>query len=214
MFRGRWSAPTATSRWCSRPSIPNPASLLNAAALHHEHAILASLDLPGRRARPLALEQLGDAPALVLADAGPHNLREWLRRKPMERGGFFGLAVRLVEIVADLHRRNLIHRDLNPFNIVVDGEGSQVTLVDFDAATRVSGVAQKGVPGELEGTAALHRARADRAHGRRRRPPGRHLLAGRHLLRDAERRRLPFPPATRARSCTPTWPGPRCPCPA
>ncbi len=149
VFRARWADD-------DRPLVlktidPATASPANAASLRHEHAVLTSLDLPGV-VQALALDRLGEVPALVLADAGPHNLREWLRRKPMDPGAFLAMAVELARIVADLHRRNLIHRDLNPFNVVVGRDGQRVTLIDFDAATRVSGAAPRGVPGELEGT--------------------------------------------------------------
>jgi signal transduction histidine kinase len=134
-----------------------------ATALRHEHALLATLDLDGVP-RPLALRWLGETPALVLPDAGPHNLREWLRRRPLEPRAFFPLAIDLTAILAALHARGVIHRDVNPSNIVVGADGQTVTLVDFDVATS-AGVPEEGRPPSLApeqtgltGSAVDHRA--------------------------------------------------------
>ena len=121
-----------------------------ATALRHEHALLATLDLDGV-VRLLALRWLGETPALVLSDAGPHNLREWLQRRPLEVGAFWSLALDLAGILAELHARGVIHRDVTPSNIVVGADGRTVTLVDFDAATSTAAAPPARAADESEG---------------------------------------------------------------
>ena len=125
----------------------HPAAPILAAGLQREHDLLARLNLPGT-ARPLGMSRVGDRPALVLADAGPCNLKEWLRRRPLAPDHFLALALQITEVLVHLHERHLLHRDLTPTNIVV-GPDERLTLVDFDAATVLDGA---GVPARLAGS--------------------------------------------------------------
>ncbi|PTL78248.1 ATP-binding sensor histidine kinase [Vitiosangium sp. GDMCC 1.1324] len=130
-----------------------PLASSSLAMLHHELELLRELEALGIAGvvRPRALEDAAGVPALVLEDAGPHDLREWLRRNPVEPDTFLELALQLVEILGHLHRRHVLHRDLNPTNIIVSAGTRRLTLIDFDLATRVSGTAPtSSIHGELE----------------------------------------------------------------
>jgi predicted ATPase/signal transduction histidine kinase len=122
-----------------------------AAVLQREYDLLSHLDVPGV-IRPLGLEQISGTPALLLEDAGPQNLKDWLRRRLLGVDVFLGLAIQLAETVTRIHGRNLIHRDINPFNIVI-GPDQRATLIDFGTATTISACGPLiGVVPELEGT--------------------------------------------------------------
>ena len=156
--------------------------------------MLASLaGVPGV-VRALALEENAGLPLLVLDDAGPITLGEWLERKPLELAAFLPLALRMAETVAALHARGVVHRDVNPRNVVLDAGGEHPTLVDFGTATTLAGVSPDAdalagtLGGHAGGHAAVHGARADRAHGAGGRPPGGSVRAGRDLLPDVDRR--------------------------
>jgi serine/threonine protein kinase len=41
-----------------------------------------------------------------------------------------------MQVVADCHRRELIHGDLKPENIIIHPDKNSATLVDFGHATR------------------------------------------------------------------------------
>ncbi|WP_338050584.1 AAA family ATPase [Pyxidicoccus caerfyrddinensis] len=121
------------------------------ALLRHEYALLTALDVPGV-VKPLALETSDGRPALVLEDAGPSSLQDKLRGRRLEVDTFLDLAVQMAAIVAAVHGHNVIHRDLCPANFVL-GEGTHLTLVDFELATTLTGLSQgAGVSGELEAT--------------------------------------------------------------
>ncbi|WP_164018976.1 AAA family ATPase [Pyxidicoccus trucidator] len=123
------------------------------AMLRHEYSLLRSLhdEVPGVT-RALALrEDEAHLPALILEDAGPQNLQEWLGRRPVTMDAFLELALQLAGIIASLHQQHVIHRDLNPTNMVVGAGSRHVTVIDFDLATQVAGVApDEGLPGELQ----------------------------------------------------------------
>ncbi|MFP2913680.1 serine/threonine protein kinase, partial [Pyxidicoccus sp. 3LFB2] len=125
------------------------------AMLRHEYSLLRGLrdQVPGV-ARALALrEDAAHLPSLVLEDAGPQNLQEWLGRRPVAMDAFLELALQLAGIIASLHQQHVIHRDLNPTNMVVSAGSRHVTVIDFDLATQVAGVAPEGgLPDELQWT--------------------------------------------------------------
>ncbi|XSF16909.1 AAA family ATPase [Myxococcus faecalis] len=130
-----------------------PLAAGSAPMLRHEHALLTGLrDTVPDLARVVSLEDApSHPPALVLEDAGPHNLQEWLRRKPVDLERFMALALQLTGILTRLHEQHVIHRDLNPTNLVMSADGTHLTLIDLDLATRVSGIAPSSdLPGELQ----------------------------------------------------------------
>ncbi|XVU28029.1 AAA family ATPase [Actinoplanes sp. CA-054009] len=101
--------------------------------LRHETAVLERL----RGAAGVA--QLADEPlhegSIVLADAGPGTLAEL--PKPVPAHDLAGIALGLARAMAELHRREVIHRDLTPANVVVAADGTP-TLVDFALATSIA----------------------------------------------------------------------------
>ncbi|MCY1078861.1 AAA family ATPase [Archangium lansingense] len=130
-----------------------PLASSSLAMLHHEFGLLRELEALGVAGvvRPRALEDVAGAPALVLEDAGPHDLREWLKHNPIEPDTFLELAVQLAEILGNLHRLRVIHRDLNPTNVIVAAGTRHLTVLDFDLATRVAAATPPtSIRGELE----------------------------------------------------------------
>jgi predicted ATPase/signal transduction histidine kinase len=122
-----------------------------AADLHREYDILCALSqVPVRVSRPIAMEERPDGPALVLEDAGPENLLARLKHQPMSIDESLPVAVALARIVAGLHEHQVLHRDINPSNVVIDGQGLP-TLVDFDAATRIIGASAGSAQPDLRG---------------------------------------------------------------
>ncbi|WP_437331217.1 AAA family ATPase [Sorangium sp. So ce381] len=87
---------------------------------------------------PLALETFEGLPALVMEDFGGESLdRLIVIDAPMSAGRFLELAVRLVTCVAELHQRDILHKDLKPQNILVNATTGEVKLADFGLASRL-----------------------------------------------------------------------------
>ncbi|HEU5171541.1 MAG TPA: sigma 54-interacting transcriptional regulator [Gemmatimonadales bacterium] len=130
---------------------PTPAQV---AALRREYEILTSVRTGGV-VRALELVEREGRLALVLEDAGGASLKSLLAAGPLDLGSFFPLASRLVAIVSALHRQGIIHKDLNPNNILVDRAAGRVMLADFGIAARVTSEYQPLQPPHLlEGTIA------------------------------------------------------------
>ncbi|WP_007507186.1 diguanylate cyclase [Pseudofrankia saprophytica] len=71
--------------------------------------------------------------SILLADVGGVALSE--RTTPLDPVELVGLAGSLGRAMAEMHRRGVAHRDVNPANIVMTDGGGAPCLVDFSLAT-------------------------------------------------------------------------------
>ncbi|WP_257458561.1 GAF domain-containing sensor histidine kinase [Archangium lipolyticum] len=130
-----------------------PLAPSSTAMLHHELELLRELERLGTPGvvRALSLEDTAGMPALVLEDAGPRDLRDWSKHHPFEPDTFLELAIQLTEILGHIHRHDVIHRDINPTNIIVRPGSIHLTVIDFDLAIRAAGpTPPANILGELE----------------------------------------------------------------
>ena len=118
----------------TRGEHPHPREL---ARLRHEHAILRMLDGPGV-IKAHALIRHGAGLALILEDTGGESLALRLRRGPLELRACLDIALALARILDGVHARGVIHKDVNPNNVLVGERPSDVRLIDFGIATLLS----------------------------------------------------------------------------
>jgi len=105
-------------------------------------------------ARPLDLVRTADRTGLVLEDPGGAPL-ELLLGAPLGVGRFLRLAVRITNTVAQVHGHGLVHKSLQPANILVDPERDIVRLTGFGGASRLPRERQPPDPSEsVTGTLA------------------------------------------------------------
>ena len=115
-----------------------------AARLESEFLLLRDLEVPGV-AEALEFSRTDDyLPALVTADAGPLHLGHWRSESDFELKIYLRLAIQLAEIVGRIHRRDIVHLDICPQNIVVDPDLLWLTVVDFARASRAPGLQKSG----------------------------------------------------------------------
>jgi serine/threonine protein kinase len=100
--------------------------------VRHETAILERLTgLPGI---PQLAGEATDPTTLWLVDTGGYSLAELIPSMCQRLSAALETALDLSMIVAGMHRRGVIHKDINPGNIVISDTGSAV-LIDYDVAT-------------------------------------------------------------------------------
>ena len=73
------------------------------------------------------------ADVLVLRDCGHRSLAQVLHGGKCDTATLLSWAVRLARTLVEVHRAGVIHRDVNPANIVLSQAGEPV-LIDFDLA--------------------------------------------------------------------------------
>src|SRR6516165_8596297 len=94
--------------------------------LTHEYELKDELDAAWA-VRPLDLVQEAGRTMLVLEDAGGEPL-DALIGVPLEVGRFLRLGIGMASALGKLHQRGLIHKDIKPVNILVNGETWEVRL--------------------------------------------------------------------------------------
>lgn len=103
-----------------------------AARLHHEYAILSQLNHHGVIG---AISLLGsdDNPVLILEDLNRISLEDW-QSGSVDLEGFLDLAIQLTEIVTYVHSQRIIHKNINPTNILIRPGSKRLSLSDFSIA--------------------------------------------------------------------------------
>ncbi|MDF2695122.1 MAG: Protein kinase, partial [Labilithrix sp.] len=117
--------------------------------LKHEYEIGRLFDSPAV-VRLLALQTHEGMPALVMEDFAATSL-DHVIEGPMTVERFLTLGSRIAGAVAEVHRKDVIHRDLRPGNILV-GSAGEVKLANFGMASRLPcGRASLQSAGRVEG---------------------------------------------------------------
>jgi predicted ATPase/signal transduction histidine kinase len=119
--------------------------------LNHEYEIGSHLAGPPAL-RYLALDMHHGLPALVMEDFGGLSLSHQTG-DPLEVGPFLQLAVRITAAVSQLHLQRVVHRDLNPANILIHPRTGEIRITDFELAERLpEGLPVPGSSGLIEGS--------------------------------------------------------------
>ncbi|EAU69933.1 serine/threonine protein kinase and signal transduction histidine kinase (sthk) with gaf and pas/pac sensor [Stigmatella aurantiaca DW4/3-1] len=84
-------------------------------------------------ARPYACERIRERPVLLLERIQGEPLSESVGR-PLGVSQCLGVAISLASTLAEIHCRNIIHKDIKPSNIILEPSG-EARLIDFGAAT-------------------------------------------------------------------------------
>jgi predicted ATPase/signal transduction histidine kinase/GAF domain-containing protein len=103
--------------------------------LTREYELAEYLD-PNWALRPLELVQEHGQTILILEDPGGELLSQLLDA-PMGVERFLRLAIGITAAVSKMHQRGLIHKDIKPANILVNGRNGAIRLTGFGIASRV-----------------------------------------------------------------------------
>lgn len=125
------------------------------ASLRHEHAILTELEDVDGIVRSHGVAEDGGRYALLLEDFGGSSLRALNVAGHLSLERILTLAIDVTSVLEAIHGRRVVHRDLNPSNIVMNPADGRVKVIDFGLASALPQEATAFTsPGGLKGTLA------------------------------------------------------------
>ncbi|MBW4681165.1 MAG: AAA family ATPase [Microcoleus vaginatus WJT46-NPBG5] len=132
-----------------KEDFPSPEQI---ARYKQEYKIIQNLNLEGV-VKVYGLQKYRNTVALVLEDFGAKSLKNLINENHLNLKDILKISIKVVEILGEIHQQNIIHKDINPSNIVVNPDTLQIKLIDFGISTVLSTEAslQKN-PRFLEGT--------------------------------------------------------------
>jgi predicted ATPase/transcriptional regulator with GAF, ATPase, and Fis domain len=107
-----------------------------AEGLEREFVLLRPIGIPGAP-RPLQLIEAGGAPCLVLEDRGLAPLAARPREAAGHVAASLAIASRICEVLASLHRQDIVCGAVDPHTVLSSADGREVMLLDFSLAARL-----------------------------------------------------------------------------
>ncbi|MBW4523385.1 MAG: AAA family ATPase [Scytolyngbya sp. HA4215-MV1] len=134
-----------------KPHYPTPNELTR---YWQEYEVTRSLHLEGV-INVYGIETYQNTLVMFLEDFGGESLRHWLTERSLSLKKVLTLGVRLAEILGQVHQQQVIHKDVNPANIIWHPATGQLKLIDFGIASRITRETPAlSSPSRLEGTLA------------------------------------------------------------
>ncbi len=120
----------------------------------NQYTIAKNLDLSGI-IRADSLNVCGNSYALIMEDFGGISLSQYCQQQSLSVGEILTIASQIATTLHALHQQRVIHKNLNPANILIHPKSKQVKLIDFSIASLLpQEIQQIKHPQNLEGTLA------------------------------------------------------------
>lgn len=119
---------------------------------YNEFEIIENLKITGARRALKRIKHQGRH-AMFLEWVPGKTVRDLYKDRPAEIGIFLQLALRVNQILIELHSENIIHKDISSNNIIVNSQQVWAKIIDFGIASKLSLKEQHlGNPEHLDGT--------------------------------------------------------------
>ena len=77
-------------------------------------------------------------PLLVMEDFGGESLKYWLKNREFTLQEILEIAIKIVNVIHEIHQQDIVHKDINPSNLVYNPVTKQLKIIDFGIATILS----------------------------------------------------------------------------
>jgi len=105
-----------------------------AALLKHEYDVTRRLNVPGV-IQVFSLERHNNLPVIELEDFGGDSLDNIARQRRISIEEVLQIAVQVSQGLNDIHKANIMHKDINPSNIVFNPFTGVAKIIDFGIST-------------------------------------------------------------------------------
>ncbi|MEG4105940.1 AAA family ATPase [Microcoleus sp. S13_C5] len=121
----------------------------------HQYELIKDLDSEGI-IKAYSLEKSNNYIAIVLEDFGGNSLKKFIHSgKSIDLFVFLQISIGLTKALEEVHKLNIIHKDIKPDNIIINDRTLKVKIADFSIASLLT--QEKYLvsnPDRLEGTLA------------------------------------------------------------
>lgn len=83
------------------------------------------------------LEKYNNAYYIVIEDFNAISLKEYNSKYPTDIKDFLSIAIKICESIKVIHSKNIIHKDINPKNILINPVTKELKITDFDIASSI-----------------------------------------------------------------------------
>ncbi|MBX2841414.1 MAG: AAA family ATPase [Flammeovirgaceae bacterium] len=108
---------------------------------NNEFEILSKLNIPGVR-QAFKTENKENKPNLFLEFVEGQTLKSLFANvgigEHLSLKSFLEISIKTTSVLANIHSENIIHRDINSFNILFNKEKNEVQFIDFGLASKVN----------------------------------------------------------------------------
>jgi len=130
---------------------PTPSELTR---YKQEYELTRSLNLDGA-IKTYGLQRYQNSLLIILEDFGGESLEKLITERQFTLKDFLTISIKIAESLGNIHAANIIHKDLNPSNIVYNPETGQLKIIDFGISSILSWENPTiSDPKHLEGTLA------------------------------------------------------------
>ncbi|MEG4407343.1 AAA family ATPase [Microcoleus sp. MON2_D5] len=134
-----------------KQAYPSPEKI---AWFKREYEITQNINLPGV-IDVYSFQNLENQWVIALEDFGGESLNRIIAKKQFTIAEFLHLAIEIVDILGQVHQQHIIHKDINPSNIILNQQTGKLKLIDFGISTTLSRENPTFLnPNVLEGTLA------------------------------------------------------------
>ncbi len=99
-----------------------------------EYQIIRQLKLKGV-VQAYALEKHQSTLVIILEDFGGESLKNLMQVQKFNLKEIIEIASKVADILGDIHTANIMHKDINPANIIYNPKTKQIKIIDFGIST-------------------------------------------------------------------------------
>lgn len=112
---------------------PSPDALLR---FKSEYELLTRINISGV-IKVFEMEKLGDRPIFFMEDFVGLSLKDYIKNEKVYLEEFIDITIKVIKILKQIHDKNIIHKDINPANILFNPETRQIKIIDFGISTEL-----------------------------------------------------------------------------
>ncbi|MBF0223999.1 MAG: AAA family ATPase [Desulfobacterales bacterium] len=116
---------------------PGFATLISTEKLKHEYDMGMRIDAP-EIVKYIDLIERQNTIALIMEDIGAKDLKGQIPANGFGLSNFLQLAIQITEAISIIHHKDLIHKHINPSNLIWNSETGRVQMIDFAIASEFS----------------------------------------------------------------------------